>query len=218
MKQHYIYQTTNLINAKQYIGYHYGELDDDYLGSGTIISRAIKKYGAENFHKDILYVGDDALKLEREFIATIRPGYNIAEGGNGGDMLKYASEERRAQAAKRKSESKKGCEYLKENGRKMGLARIGQKHTAEAKKKIGDFRKGTKQSEETKKKISESSKRNGGSGYWKGKKFSEETKQKMSEAKKGKKFSEETKQKMSEKKKLYWQRKKMESAITKEEV
>ena len=37
MKQYYIYLTINLINGKKYIGKHYGELDDSYLGSGTIL-------------------------------------------------------------------------------------------------------------------------------------------------------------------------------------
>ena len=36
MKHFYIYITTNLINNKKYIGQHYGELDDSYLGSGNI--------------------------------------------------------------------------------------------------------------------------------------------------------------------------------------
>ena len=43
----YIYLTTNLINGKQYIGQHKGELNDSYLGSGTNISKAINKYGKE---------------------------------------------------------------------------------------------------------------------------------------------------------------------------
>ena len=41
MKKHYIYLTTNLINNKKYIGKHYGELNDDYLGSGNLIKLAI---------------------------------------------------------------------------------------------------------------------------------------------------------------------------------
>ena len=53
---HYVYQITNLINNKKYIGKHSGELNDSYLGSGENIKNAIKKYGKENFRKDILYI------------------------------------------------------------------------------------------------------------------------------------------------------------------
>lgn len=56
MKQHYVYITTNLINGMRYIGMHYGELNDDYLGSGNLIQLAIQKYGKENFKKDILEI------------------------------------------------------------------------------------------------------------------------------------------------------------------
>ena len=45
MKQYYIYLTTNTINNMKYIGKHYGELNDSYLGSGKILKRAIEKYG-----------------------------------------------------------------------------------------------------------------------------------------------------------------------------
>ena len=53
---HYVYQITNLINNKKYIGKHSGELNDSYLGSGENVKNAIKKYGKENFRKDILYI------------------------------------------------------------------------------------------------------------------------------------------------------------------
>lgn len=51
---YYIYMTTNLINGKKYIGQHKGKVNDSYLGSGTTITKAIQKYGKENFKKDIL--------------------------------------------------------------------------------------------------------------------------------------------------------------------
>lgn len=54
MKQFYIYKTTCLVNGKQYIGSHYGRLDDSYIGSGTLLRKAIKKYGNKNFSKIIL--------------------------------------------------------------------------------------------------------------------------------------------------------------------
>lgn len=48
----YIYKVTNIINGKYYIGQHRTKkLNDGYLGSGTNIIRAIKKYGKENFKK-----------------------------------------------------------------------------------------------------------------------------------------------------------------------
>jgi len=56
MKLYYIYLTTNLINNKKYIGKHFGELEDGYLGSGLLLQRAIEKYGKENFSKQILYI------------------------------------------------------------------------------------------------------------------------------------------------------------------
>ena len=68
---YYIYMTTNLVNGKKYIGKQKGEINDSYLGSGTLLLRAIKKYGKENFKKDILYISknekENSIK-EREFI------------------------------------------------------------------------------------------------------------------------------------------------------
>lgn len=44
----YIYQTTNLINGKVYIGQHMSEsFDANYYGSGKWLKRAIAKYGIE---------------------------------------------------------------------------------------------------------------------------------------------------------------------------
>ena len=51
----YIYETTNLINGKKYIGKHKSsKFDKNYLGSGVALSRAIDKYGKENFSVKII--------------------------------------------------------------------------------------------------------------------------------------------------------------------
>lgn len=91
--QYYIYITTNLINGKQYIGQHKGELNDSYFGSGTNIVKALAKYGKQNFKKDILQIcetREEADKQEQYYIAKYNAVeddnfYNLQEGGTGGD-------------------------------------------------------------------------------------------------------------------------------------
>lgn len=86
-----IYKTTNLINSKIYVG---KTLTDDpgYYGSGIKITKAIKKYGKENFVREILEECTDNKLDEREiyWIDKLQAcnddiGYNISSGGTGGN-------------------------------------------------------------------------------------------------------------------------------------
>ena len=178
---YYIYRITNKINSKTYIGQHkYKKLNDSYMGSGKLIKRAQKKYGIENFEKEILYsriqykaTADD---MERFAIAKERAlgkaEYNIANGGQGGNLGEEIN--------KKLSEVMKGKHLSEEHKRKISEYRKGKPSCM----------KGKCHTKETKKKMSES---------WKyGKHFTEETKRNMSEAHKGKHLSEETKKKKSE--------------------
>lgn len=88
---HYIYKTTNLINGKMYIGMHSQEFEDNYLGSGKLLKKAIKKYGRENFKKEILEVCEtrEALaEAEKRYITDDIISdplyYNLKCGGEGG--------------------------------------------------------------------------------------------------------------------------------------
>jgi group I intron endonuclease len=89
-----VYKTINKINGKYYIGKHETEtLSDGYLGSGLLLKKAIKKYGHENFSREILYVFDNKNEMEakeREIITESMISdsscYNIAIGGQGGNL------------------------------------------------------------------------------------------------------------------------------------
>ncbi len=70
---HYIiYKITNQINGKYYIGRHAtNHIADSYMGSGIGIKNAIKKYGLENFTKEIIATASSAEELwnlEKEIV------------------------------------------------------------------------------------------------------------------------------------------------------
>ena len=92
-KKHYlIYQTTNLVNNKIYIGKHITEnIEDQYFGSGKYFKRAIEKYGLENFEFKILFElqNEEEMNLLEKCVVTQefcdrKDTYNINVGGDGG--------------------------------------------------------------------------------------------------------------------------------------
>lgn len=91
---HYVYKITNLINNKKYIGKRSCDCDikdDQYMGSGIILKKAIKKYGKDNFKKDIIEILDneeEAFQREMYWIKYFnavrsKEYYNLKDGGNG---------------------------------------------------------------------------------------------------------------------------------------
>lgn len=94
----YVYKTTNLINGKKYIGVSITKTNsDNYLGSGVLLKRAIKKYGIDNFSKVILKEFDEeqaARNYERSLIEKLNAindenYYNLVAGGYGGGVINH---------------------------------------------------------------------------------------------------------------------------------
>lgn len=162
---YFIYKTTCLVNNKIYIGCHAtNNLDDGYLGSGKLLFSAIKKYGKENFTREILETfsnPEDMFDRERilvnEDLISSGTAYNLVIGGSGGFKVQDVDD------WKSKLKASRGDR--------------------------GPF-KGGSHSSESKQKISESLKgrpawNKGLPGTWVGKTHSEESKRKISISKKG---------------------------------
>lgn len=189
-----IYITTNLINGKKYIGRD-SKNDPKYLGSGHALLRAIKKYGKQNFKKEILEECADFDELqEREeyWLSHYDAGrndefYNMHNHSIGGSL---------------------GINMSDETRKKLRDFNLGKKLSLETKRKMSESRRGNKNhffgkthSEESREKIKEA-RRNQVIH------ISEETKQKISDAQKGiprKKHSEESKQKIKESLKRFFE-------------
>lgn len=159
---YYIYRITNKINGKTYIGQHkYKKLNDDYMGSGKFLWRAYRKYGFENFEKEILYsriqYKETVDAMERFAIAKERSigkaEYNIADGGQGGNLGEEVNKKLRG-----KNNPFYGKHHSEETRMKL----------SEAKKGKPGPNKGMHFSEEAKIHISEG--RKGKSAWNKGKK------------------------------------------------
>ena len=86
----HIYKTTNLLNGKIYIGLTTIADYDDYYGSGSNIQMALKKYGKDNFSREIIEECDNLEDLRKAEIKWIKHynstkksiGYNISPGGD----------------------------------------------------------------------------------------------------------------------------------------
>ncbi len=200
----YIYKTTNIINGKIYVGQKTGALKLSYRGSGTLIKKAINKYGASNFIVEVLCYCDNIEDLNNKEIFYIQElnaillGYNIELGGKN-NVVSDDTKKKMSLAAKGKKLSKSHIENLR-------LSSTGRLHSEETKQKMSLNKIGTTLSEATKLKVGLASK-NRPSGKL-GTKLSQESKDKISKSSKGRMtgtvHSKETKLKMSEARKLYW--------------
>ncbi len=128
-----IYKTTCLVNGKIYIGQHECGRDCknsahecNYLGSGTIFKRALKKHGKENFKIEIL---EDLHKMNTKIAWFFEEAYiqkydarNIKIGYN---------------VAKASSSFMTGVKFTENHKRKISLSHLGKTFSSESKQKMG---------------------------------------------------------------------------------
>jgi group I intron endonuclease len=158
MKKFIVYEIKNKINGKSYIGQYSGNSFEKYFGSGKLIKLAIKKYGLENFTKIILEEcsNKDELNIKEIFWIknkqTTKFGYNITEGGTGGDLSEFISYDN-VWVEKQRQTAKKYWENISvEERKKRSETILGEKNPMYGKE-----------------------------GYWKNKKIPEHVVQKMTE-------------------------------------
>jgi hypothetical protein len=207
-----IYQVTNLLNGKIYIGKHQTtNPNDSYYGSGAAIKKSIAKHGKDNFKKEVLFVfkteeemnAKETELITEEFVAR-SDTYNMGVGGEGGAHFKGKSHSVETIARiKQTLSSDESKQKLAEAGRKAGSLSKGRKLSTTARRNMSDGARnrelGREVHDETKKKISDSLK-----------KFNSENPGYHKNLKKRirKPLSEETKKKLSDRKKEYWKNKK----------
>lgn len=140
----YVYQTINLINGKKYIGKHKSNVfDESYKGSGVYLSRAIKKYGWENFKCELIQCCDSKEQLNNAEVYYIQKYdavkdnnyYNVATGGEGGDtfsgMPEHLSTIRRRKISAALSGRKKSEEHIQniKNSLHKNGSHVGKKNS-----------------------------------------------------------------------------------------
>lgn len=128
-----IYQVCNTINGKIYIGAHAtNNLNDGYMGSGTVIKKAIKKYGKDVFLNEVLYCFDNEVDmyakeatLVTENFCNQKTNYNMKSGGIG--SIKHSIETKIKMSENHPYKNKKRPEHA----RKMQLLMTGKKKPIE---------------------------------------------------------------------------------------
>ena len=205
----YIYKTTNTLNNKIYIGRAISKRLC-YVGGGIRINRAVKKYGRENFIKEILEddIEDNDLLNEREmywislFNSTNENiGYNITNGGSGLLGLIHTPEARIkiSEASKNRIWTQESRDRLSRSlkGKYAGVnsPNYGKPVSQETKDKISGSLKGIPLTPERRANIIKSLEGKINHNY--GKPMPQETKDKISKAHKGVCLSEAHRDSMS---------------------
>jgi group I intron endonuclease len=115
----YVYMITNKINGKKYIGSsRKNQIDENYYGSGKAIKDALKKYGRNNFTRDILWQGegnarDVETKWLEHFNASSNPQfYNMTNDARGNNLHQDSTKQTVSQKLTGRKFPKNICEKI----------------------------------------------------------------------------------------------------------
>lgn len=135
-----IYITINLKNNKIYIGLTTCN-NNSYIGSGSVLKKAIKKYGKSNFKTEILIDNVESvekLKVLEDFYINLynsrnpKIGYNVRPGGlNGG----WRHSEESLEKIKNRSNQEDNKERIRSIQKMAVISRIGSHHKKDSKLK-----------------------------------------------------------------------------------
>ena len=160
----YVYLTVNKVNNKGYVGQHKGMFDRYYYGSGKMFLRAFRKYGVNNFDRQILVFcnSQDELDIEEIYhIAIYRKLYpydlyNITDGGNGLNGYKQTQKQIDAFVNRAKENPpRKGVKLSEDQIRRQRESlKNFYKNNPEAKENMRKIHIGKKASKETREKLS----------------------------------------------------------------
>lgn len=183
-----IYKTINLINEKYYVGKQQ-RYTKSYLGSGSALKSAIKKYGRRNFRKEILEIcksESDLEKKELEWLDKLnaikdKNSYNLVRETSPNKHRSYTDPKYR----KRLSNSIKKIFNTPESHIRLSKQNRGKNNPMYGKKRSKEFKKVV-------------------SKIHSGKVVSDETREKIRNSRIGRKASSETKNRMKESQRHRW--------------
>lgn len=162
----FVYKWTNIINGMWYIGSRKGTINDGYIGSGEYFLRAVKKYGIENFTREILFEGDH----EKDKIRSVKEAKFLNTEDAANNPMSY----------NQTNITGPNC-FGEEARRNMSRGQKGRIHSEEHIRKRKEATTGMTRSEATKEKMKDNTNGKGN----KGRIHSEIHRQRNSESKKG---------------------------------
>ena len=138
-----IYKTTNLVNGKQYIGRD-SRNNPNYLGSGHLLKLAIRKYGKENFKKEVI---EECSSFE-QMVEREEYWLNYYDAGNNETFYNMHN---KGTGAEHTDEWK---EKMSKMASGVNNPFYGKSHSTETRSRMSKSRKGTQWSDEYKKNMS----------------------------------------------------------------